>query len=106
MCRPDCHVPENARRCCLSFCLTKDEMVLIRSADPFFDVLNVDKDCSSQYCPCLFTERLTKSEVAVLRAVTQKPMWGETASAIGSALTAALPALFGGPLPKREGDDG
>ena len=73
-------------------------MTLIKSTDPFFDVLNVDKDCQAQCCPCLFEDRITKTEMAVLRAVTKKPMWGEAVGAIGSALTSALPGILGGPF--------
>jgi len=91
-------VPERVRRCYLSCCLTKDEMQLVTSTDAFFDVLNVDTECTARCCPCLFEERITKTEMAVLRAVTKKPMWGESLGGISSALTAALPGIFGGLL--------
>ena len=96
--RTSCHVPERVRRCCLSCCLTNDEMMLIRATDPFFEVLNVDTECQAQCCPCLFEERITKIEMAVLRAVTKKPMWGGAVEALGQSLTSALPGLFGGLL--------
>ena len=73
-------------------------MRIITGTDPVFDLLNVDKECHAQCLPCIFEDRITASEVAVLRAVMQKPMWEEAASGLASAISAALPSVFGGLL--------
>jgi hypothetical protein len=76
--------------------LTDEEhKLLFGSTEKLFDMLNVDTEIVTTVCPCLFEERLRTSEVAVLRALLQKPMWGEAAAGLGTAITSLLPNLFG-----------
>ena len=83
-------------------CLLKDDefALLYGSTDKIFGMLNVDKECITTVCPCVFEERLRQSEVAVLRAVMQKPMWTEAAAGLGSAISSLLPNLFGVSAPQ------
>ena len=89
-----CHAPECARRRCLSCLLTKEEMALIAKTDSIFEMLNTDSECQAKYCFCCYEERITPTEVHLLKSVMQKPFWREAGDKFGEALTATVPGLI------------
>ena len=88
-----CRCPAAPRRCCLRLLLTEQERQLLNSSQPLFDLLNIDTECHASVCPCLFEERLRKTEVAVIHNVVRHRMWEATGDAIGTAIWSTL---FGG----------